>query len=239
MKILDCSSIQSTITSLANLYEISEEQLLVRLKTFSFKKVLLFEDELIEWISTEKDSTALIPDAIIWFHTTRIRREINFKATGLKPLYQCLPEIKQFIIQIVDKFGGYSPGGSEGFMMSYCSKIKSLESQGPYAFSIRDAAFRSGRNRCTFQDAPEIVKDLAQIHGGANEKLILEEYFLNTSPCIVKFINHSSRPDTVRYAAAYTYAFIHNEDDPASFHTCFDGQGHAIPPNEILDVEWL
>ena len=86
---------------------------------------------------------------------------------------------------------------------------------------------------------PEIVYDLAHSVGGEHADEILALYRSRTYRCIVRFVSCEPRADVIKRALAYVHHAIHGDDEPAFWNTCFDGEGKAVPVEQILSLEWL
>ncbi len=240
---LDCTSIDTTLVSLGRL--VGQEAIKLRelLGKFNYTPELgvrlPYGEAAFRAISGGVASENFVPDEVVWFHATRVPPSTDFISTGLLPLKDCLVGITSTVQKIVDDLGGPTRNGSDGYAFSYGFKLNSLDRQGPNAFLLRDAAVHPSPTHCTFHDAPEIVKDLAQELGGGREAEILKAYKELCAPCIVKFVSRKQRSRVCTFAAAYLYAHLIGDDEPSSHGTYFDGGGRAVPPSDILEIEWL
>ena len=207
MNVLDCSSLDSTLSSLSLIIGSPQQDLIKNLNSFEYEIYTStkrsggmvpdpYEKAVLLSLIRGRLSEPPIPDATVWFHSTRVPRSTDFQSTGLLPLKACLPAIENTIRQIASDLGVYLPGGSFGNAMSYSGKMQSLNCQGPDAFLIRDTAMNP-LDGSSFLDAPEIVRDLAEKHGGNRSPEVLDEYKKRTSPCIVSFISKIQRADVL------------------------------------------
>jgi hypothetical protein len=244
LTVLHCSSVETALVSLADLLGLGEPELRKRLAEERvderFEERLRIEpyDELV-WsdVTGRPINSTLAPSEVVWFHATRVPPETPFSKTGLLPLKNCLPALRAEVRRIADELNILPEGGFVS--PSYCSKLSALEEQGPCAFLLRDAALGRSDSHRNFLKAPEIVEDLALQINGKRFKEILTAYQRITKRCIVSFRSSEPRPDVARRALAYCHAFLHGRENPPRWNTCFCGRGKAVPPSDLLRIEWL
>jgi hypothetical protein len=128
-------------------------------------------------------------------------------------------------------------GGHAGHLFS--SKSERVGAWGPFAFLVRDAILRHSPINHDYLRVPEIVEDYAAVLAGTNDQLLTAAFREATKPCIVKFRSREARPDAVPIAAVYCYFALHGEVPGIDGNTCFDGEGVAIPAEDVIAVEFL
>jgi hypothetical protein len=176
------------------------------------------------------------PQEVVWFHGTRLARGTSFER-GLLPLSQCIEQLREVVEHIARDRA--IPQGARSSNSSYCLKMMRLDALGPCASLLREAVVRPTRPQRDFLASPEIVEDLAEARAGDRSAEIIAAYRRSTQPCIVAFCSRASRPDVVPLALVYCYSHIHGLENPTQWNTCFDGRGAAVPPEDILQIEWL
>ncbi len=243
MTTLECRSPEGALLSLAQILGINATQLRARLEqervdaAFTRDLTQFAYDELV-WarVVARLGSDVGAQAQVVWFHATRVPRDTPFQQCGLLPLKDCLGGLRQRVEALAGALRIPLDAGVAN--ASYGFKLAALEKQGPCAFLLRDAALGLGKTR-NFLKTPEIVEDLAEAVGGARAAEILAEYQRTTPQCLVTFRTRDSRAVIARCALAYCHAWLHGDEDPLFWNRCFDGRGQAVPPSDLLSIEWL
>ncbi len=251
MKLLDCETVDTIYSSIEQISGLNKDTLI---------DVLLHvtEDELYPGhISPDKillkklqreTNSICKPDAICWFHLTRTVQNNPFEE-GILPLSQILDHLWRLLFSLVqDQISSEQwrefqskvrTGKLNHSARLYQMKTSSSQHWGLYATLIRDFAFKAnGLPIHDYLRVPEIVEDIAICF----EKLfgidLLKRFSTATSPCIVKFLDYESRPDTVGVALHYLHVQIHNGELSIMCNTNIDKRGAPIHRDQIIKVEF-
>lgn len=258
MKIIDCESVDSTYTSLENIFACNRQFIngffdSLHLESFyQDNSIHITPDKLILQKFEEQISQIGSSDATFWFHHTRTSKNNKFEE-GILPLGQYLDPIWNFLFSLIkNNFSkqdwqnfkkGIETNYSEGGTGLYHYRLKTQDSLhwGPYAFLVNEVGlYRSSEtwshNYCS---APEIIEDICfcfQTKYGIDLLTIYEE---NTRPCFVKFIENESHRSYIGIALFYLHNIYFNRQMSIDCNTCFDGKGEAIPKERISKIEFL
>jgi hypothetical protein len=246
VRVLDCSSVEVAKASVAVVVQMSVSDLTARLESFDSDSYLRdHPDEVFDYETVlafhvvGRGRTAVShPDEIVWFHATRVPRDTNFRSRGLLPLKACISDLHEHVTSIARELGiERNVGETSG---SYAAKLNRLNIQGPSASLLMDAAVNPGSTHRNFLESPEIVEDIArEIAGFEPANDILNRYRESTEACVVSFRSREARPDVVSRTLAYLHSSMRGGSDPVFWNTCFDGAGQAVPPADIVDVQWI
>jgi hypothetical protein len=242
---LDCHTLDSALRSLGDLLSTNGKELRKALKAFrpsAFRKMIsgsLVRPDDILWNKIVGSSEPKpIAEVTFWFHATRVRPGTDF-AEGIKPLNEMLPYLTSFLEELGRTMGidsALSIPNSMNGSFQYVLKTTDAVHWGPYAFLVRDAILKKAPETHDYLSTPEIVEDL--INAKFDSRL-LDEFSKCTRPCIVKFSSHLPREDVAEVALYYCYAALWNQRQGFYTNTCFDGQGSAIAPAQIVGVEYF
>jgi hypothetical protein len=245
MTLLDCTSPESTIASLAALLNRSESTLRRQLEAGQLDEYygpgkfpgrdnrdIVVEDFL--GISGGVRSA----DEIYWFHATRVLPETTF-CEGILPLAQIEPRLQATLDRL--STGLQRTRGDGNSALHYHNKLTNPTiGGGPCAFLIREAAVRPAGTHCAFAECPEIVGDIARMRfDEASATELLRRFRAATKPCVVTFRTREPRPDATASAALYAYLCIHNPPSAVAVGAGFSAKGHAVPPEDVVGYEFL
>jgi hypothetical protein len=150
---LDCETFDSTVRSLASLTGISVDDIHTRLSVWSwpaFERAAQRQEiggfavaraEL--WRRVFGDIPIPVPDAVYWFHATRVLPNTDF-AEGLLPL----PSAVQRLIESLEKVGlrNASAAVRSFHRKNHEKKMGRPGSWGPFGHLVKDAAFSPVQN---------------------------------------------------------------------------------------------
>jgi hypothetical protein len=162
---------------------------------------------------------------VYWFHATRVLPDSDF-AEGLLPLPSAVPRLIESLAKI-----GLRPASARGRSFhrdAHAEKLKHRGSWGPFGHLVKDAALSPVQNH--FFQAPEVVVDLG---------FDLDAFRAVTVPCIVKFRATEPREDVADLALYYAYLASCRQPADWDCSTTWGGDGQAVPPEDILKVEFL
>jgi hypothetical protein len=174
------------------------------------------------------------------FHGTRLGSSHSILVDGLLPTSQVKSKLRDYLRQLgvgLTKIG-VSPVGGSYAMKNSGNHID----EGPFGLLFYEgAAHPSGLNG-RYIDSPELIVDLAGEMLGENSIHLINRFKEESHPHIVHL--RFSPPDktkTLSRALLYTY-LTHvdgqNSCDVANSNPhCFDGNGVAIPPENIIEIE--
>ena len=233
MTTLDCSSIETARTSVAQLLGVTVEELRARARRLPTN----------EYLTEAQCTRALVagggipaPTWVHWFHASRVVDPQSFVAEGILPRSVMWPRIREHLQSLAVDIGAT---GSYPNALSAGMKRGRMH-EGPYAFLFRGVAVHAPDTTHNYHQAPEGVEDVAGKLVGANYQQLVERYQNVTVPCLVRF-----RTPTLDYAVEHAFRFVCvaercDELDAASAaNTCYDGDGRAVAPDDIIGVEIL
>lgn len=183
-----------------------------------------------------------------YFHGTRTRDSDTFRRRGLLPLGEALEDIWRDLREIgADQLCDADfqklraemrrDGGGDGGRL-YRLKTPALLHHGPFGEYVREH-FLHPRELSShdYLRTPELVEDIAHAAQAVFDVDLLGAYTAATRPCIVVFdmpVDDDGR--AVEAACWYLWAGARGELTRAACGG-FDGQGLAVPPTAIRDVE--
>jgi hypothetical protein len=251
MRVLDCSSLSTTYASLEPLLEMNQSQIRAKLKEYSIDDFLgryagrtpsSFRELVLQHVTG--GAPIRFPDLVIWFHATRVPPGTSF-SEGLHTLPQRAEIIKAFLKSLIPSClgSGFMPPSETSSWVQqgwrqHGWKLSQHIDWGPDAFLVRDAIFERDDSFHDYLATPEVIEDLALILAGDRWSELVGCFRDVTQPCIVKFRSARPRSDTVAVALYYSYSAEWGLGIDVDASTCYSGDGEAIPPQDILDVEF-
>jgi hypothetical protein len=251
--VLDCESRESTLNSLSAILHCSPVHLESTLRQFDLEGYLRanprrdYAPRELVWNQVVGVNVPVpIPDAIYWFHATRVLPATRFEE-GLQPLGERVTKLTAFITKLAEQ-SGISISDSQGRNPSlyreqgsyhYGAKVHDRRHWGPYAFLVRDAILHRDSITHDYLATPEIVEDFAGLLAGDDAPQLLKRFRELTRPCIVKFVSTTARDDVVRVALYYLYREYWGLEQYTETNTCFDGEGQTVSRDAIVNIEFL
>jgi hypothetical protein len=233
---LDCYSVDTAMTSLAELLGILPEALgqmfdQLPISRFDDKhRATLQRPQELLWQLIFGRHQPPTPDIVYWFHATRVQPTTDF-AEGLLPLNERVSITRQFLTELAIRNGLKTEASA--VMSGNPEKMRHKIHHGPFAYLVRDAILTENEIGHDYLKTPELVEDLVP-------SLELVACFQReTTPCIVKFRTSDPRPDTVPVALYYCYLAAWGEPPGIFGNTCYNGEGVAVPANDIVLIEYL
>jgi len=248
-KILDCSSIDTALSSFEKVLQAPKEIFLQRLEgcrdqvdDSSFEA----EDELLEVFFP--DRSALSPfDSIAWFHLTRVSDPECFLRKGILPTDQIVGQIWSTAQEILREKGHsiviedlrknlYKSKVDGSSINTYFRKLNK-DMTGPYALLIRETALYG--DFCNhYLKCPEIIVDICRVINELCFVDIENDFKKLTHPYIVKFKSKPGKDSwkEVGTALLYVYKYATGDVDVSSDHS-FVEKGAVIEPRKILSIE--
>ena len=161
---LDCSSIESTISSLETILRLNSEDIQNAITSFNCTTYSIEHPhdhrhlrEILPDLLRDRGATACNPDVVYWFHGTRVLDVAPIRSFGLRPLHQQIEQIWEDLFRLAQ------PWISQEDWQAFRHQVETtdpLESStrhrqrlnntadgGPHAVLIRDA-IEIGRASC-------------------------------------------------------------------------------------------
>lgn len=249
--ILDCETFDSTLQSLAKVFKCSPAALrhfLASPEIGSHYEKHFYEmpefDTYLYQVVGAKLGAAHLPDAVYWFHTTRVLPGTTF-AEGILPLGHVLPKLKSILVEAVDDVdakerlrAALDKNAIGDF--HYQSKTGDELHWGPYAILVRDVAFSTEQlGQHDYLGMPEIIEDICNGIEGIGAA-IFRTFERKLRPAIVKFRAETDNHDRcVAIALCYVRSVLLEGGPEGSAVYCFDGEGVAVAAADIVKVEFV
>lgn len=248
--ILDCESFESALSSLAQIFQTSSEQLhaLLSVKEIGahyerqVQNELSFKDYLCAVVEHYLGSPQPI-DEVCWFHTSRATSSTTY-VEGVLPLTAALPRLEATLVDLVDdhelrerlRQAMHAGGIADSH---YVNKTQNSMHWGPYAILVREVAFHTEKlGQHDYLGMPEIIEDICNGFHTITGVSLTEVFSAKLHPTIVKFsVPIDCEEHCINTALCYVYSKIHTGEPCGGSVYCFDGHGVAVPPDAILKVE--
>jgi len=248
--LLDCSSIDSALTSLAGLLGLSVDEFrdAVRRCVIDWDASVGPEDQLVRVLGFRDEADMPKPTGTRWFHATRALPETTF-SEGLLPTQAVLPLLWNTLGNLTAPWT--SPETWLEYQRSFATANRHYAVQfrqkridrgweGPFAFLVRDAALgRHGRRHKDFTKMSEALEDVCADYEEVFGHPLGQAYQVATNRCLVIFTQPGPYPGAVSAALNYVHRALHDLDCGIECNTCFCGEGEAVPASWIERVEWL
>ena len=255
MKVLDCESFFTTLSSLETITQVKQANILSFLNNFDMddfyyrNPLYLSGDKLLLLKFREKFDPVMSYDQSNWFHLTRLYKNDDFES-GILPLVDVVDEKWDILYSLTsDKvslkewadFRSKMEMGALGPHSSlYKFRMSNTDFKGPYAISIKDTAFVSDQIRNhNYLAVPEIIRDICICFEQTFNIDLFKEYSKNSVPCIVKFKTEFSNPDLIGNVLMYIYQTIHEKALNSNCKINYNANGNKIPPEDILKIEYV
>jgi len=255
LKVLDCESIDSTYNSLESILEVDRsaiDSILNDVNFEDFHKGNPYHapspvDHLFCAVRTAFPSRMDF-DQTCWFHITRTV-ETNTYEQGILPTGQQIDSIWNFLYSLLDgslskkewnKFRRNISKSNKNPAYQYGLRIKKPIYWGPFAFLVKDIAFKAKEVRNTdFFQCPEIVEIICGSFSEYYKFDLFKAFHAKTKPCIVKFVHDGSgREYYMRAALNYLHSIYKGSGYNDYCNHNFDGKGTPVPKDRILQIEF-
>jgi hypothetical protein len=250
MRILDCHTFDSTLSTLAATIGVDPAALAARLRSFSGDD---WPDHPPDYLWQKIVGEPKSFDGVYWFHLTRTLSPESFRASGILPLNQVIEPLWAMIFGLIgerqspqeklvfrERLQVSEDDSEEDSHSAWLFGVKASESVhwGPFGVLVRETAFKPREmGNHDYLQAPEIIEDICNCHSQWYGGNLLADFYRQSKPCIVKFLGDNNRPDVLRAALMYLWATIHGEPLGLNCSTCFDGRGMQVEPARIVGVE--
>lgn len=250
---LDCETRESTIASLCQAFQCSEESFLPfvqdpehgRYYDEHWRDLPEFRKYLFDRAASYFGNP-LLPSEICWFHGTRVPSGTKFQ-DGIVPLGQRLDSLEEAIRATLDNDQHQEQvrkafARKGGCAYHFREKITNAMHWGPYAILIRELAFHA--ESCSQHDylgMPEIIDDLCEEIRNACQLDLLPIFKERWQPALVKFVAAADSLVEAYLGVALCYlrsALLDGAPDSNSV-MCFDGGSVPVSPEQIIRVDFV
>lgn len=235
--ILDCSSYNSVVQSLCEIFHTTEDILLSVLKSVK-------NNESIDYYTLEQNVDSITrtklgePDdkmEVLWFHGTRVEDPVSFYNHGILPKSQVRNKL---LPRLESLASGLEKLGTNPFGLSMTGK-SGIHDEGPFAFLVKTVAINAPGKNHNYTESPELVEDIAGGLLGKNYQQLVSRFQEFTEPYIVSF---TAKPNGGEISRALLFLKL-IEDGKSEIeagekaNTFFSSQGVAILPDRIKEIE--
>lgn len=230
---LDCTNYASAKSSLARIFNTTEDDLLLYLESFGeFESSQ--SDDLYRYLF-KVNGLPMDKYNVTWFHFSHVEDVNSFYRNGIFTTGKARNILHPRLTKLSE---GLDRRGSNPFAESTRDKISLPETdEGPHAFLIRDAALATITNKGnTF---PELVYDIAGDLVGENYTILVDRFFEISIPCVVSFLS-DPKCDELQHALAYVKMVYDGEDELVAARLTniyFDSKGVDISPDRVQKVD--
>ena len=177
---------------------------------------------------------------VVGFHGTRLTESHTIRTDGLLPTSAVKFKLRDYLRNLAVGLikTGVSPVGH-----SYASKNSGNHiDEGPFGLLFYEAAANPKGSSGQYIDCPELVADLAGEMLGENCIRLIEKFRQQSDPYIIHYrFSPPDKTNTLSRALLYTYLTqVDGQDscDVANSNSyCFDGNGVAVRPEMIIEIE--
>ncbi len=249
MIILDCESYESTLASLAIIYNTTAEEIEDFINSFDLDGHYEINDpdckgdqELRNVYERETNLNPLELDKVCWFHLTRALPDEKFNE-GILPLSKSLNKVWSVfdvIFKNTEHYEHIKELEKNGVGNSlYKLKTKNSMYAGPYAMLVKEIAFNSDEvGHHDYLRIPEIMEDICNGYKVKYGDVIIDYLYCALTPKIVKFISSKKvNVSCVESALHYAYQSCKSKKMSLNSNTCFDGSNKIIPHSDILNID--
>ena len=240
MRILDCTSVDSTYESVTNLLDIGRTELETRFVKanedewpgFSYPELVR------QFVFDDKEYCLPAPGVVCWFHATRIAKSTLFD-DGLKPTSEMRIQLVEMLADLAEeltlcskqKFFGLPLSGNDGFRIATKCSSDGFD-DGPHGFMVKE-----GMNLLYF-DAPEFVREYCRSLDRAIGGPLEDEFKNRTVPTIVKFQSSFQTKGTLETALMYLLKKTQGKKKDFS-NRGIGIERHRVEAVDIESVEFL
>lgn len=187
-----------------------------------------------------------LPTELCWFYCTRVPAGTTFDE-GILPLGQVLPLLKDTLLNLLEDTAAKRAidqafAREGGFGFHFGNKLGNPLHWGPYAILVREvASCANDLGQHDYLTMPEIIEDLCEEVELASGIDLLPVFRERLRPAVVKFVAPAgnSAEFAVRVALRYLQSSLLEGAPGHGAVWCFDGRNTAVPPEQVLKVEFV
>jgi hypothetical protein len=251
---LDCQDVETALASLAEALAVDVEELRASLRAYDESRFADSSEDpyarlprvLLEGLGRDPDTVSF--DSAFYFHGTRVTDPESLYRDGILPLDDVIDRLWAALFELVRdersteewaEFRGdveRVAGGHDGFL--YRLKSGDRLHFGPYGVLVRETLLDpSATSSHDYLGCPEIVQDIARCYQSVHD-VDLEALFCAASrPVIVKFQSTDVWAGALPTAIWFVFAKLRRDELTLNARGGFDGEGRAVPPEDVVDVE--
>ncbi len=249
---LDCSSGEATKTSLASLFNCSEERLSSTLLMLDIESTYEEHFDDIDVPASQYLYNYVVEALgfheqlaeVIWFHGTRTLRPSNLEE-GILPLNQSKELVWETLITsapndtVKGNLRSLKNNGVGNFQ--YNLRTSNHNHWGPYGVLVRDVAINAESVRHhNYLGMPELIEDIINEYRQEYNFCLTEHYTDTLTPTLIKFKASSNLSlGCIEAALGYLYTYVRGEPVNGLATMCIDKGGSPILPDDILEIEYL
>jgi len=251
---LDCQDDQTALASLAEALAVDVEELRASVLAYDESRFadssedpyVRLPRELLEGLGRDAETISL--DSAFYFHGTRVPDPDSFYRDGILPLDDVIGRVWAALFELVRderstedwaEFRGEverDAGGHDGFL--YRLKTGDRLHFGPYGVLVRETLLGpSATSSHDYLGCPEIVQDIARCYQSAYGVDLEARFCAASRPVIVKFQSTDVWAGALPTALWFVFAKLRHDELTLNARGGFDGEGRAVPPEDVVDVE--
>lgn len=247
MILLDCESPELTSLSLEKILSLRWADICAFLSDidgegFDRQTDKNFGEYLLRLLMEKHGRREIKADRVCWFHATRTPDHTRFR-NGLIPLGESVEmawaDLRQLVSGKVSdqkwqEFRHELENGTNRTQDAdwYREKLES-DHGGPWGFLVKASAFSCD----DYLQVPEIVQQMCNCADDALKVDLLKCFQASSRPCIVKFWSDDTKDIEKLVAEALWYLWEYGHGNPYRGQYSFNGEGNAVSPERILNVE--
>jgi hypothetical protein len=252
---LDCTSMTTTLTSIATVAGVETLQLQRAIDDFDESR---FDDrsedayvrmprEVLSTLGCDLDSVHI--DGALYFHGTRVLDPEAIRREGLLPLDRMIEQIWEMLFgltrDVCDQAewsafrADIEKGGGDHDGWLYRTKTRRTASSfGPFAVLVRDTLLHSDDvGNHDYLDCPEIVQDIARAFY-RSFGVDVESRFRATSHAVIVTIRSTAVwVGSLRAALWYAFDMLRDQAITSNANEGFDSHGQVVSPADVIGLE--
>jgi hypothetical protein len=249
---LDCSSRESTLESVAEIYSCAPERIESFIHGWDIDAYWQKEDpwdppcDVLQTIfESNLDVRAASIARVCWFHGTRSLPDVTY-SEGIFPLELALPHVWQTFERVfvgtrhAERLVCMRKNGVNDRQFAWKKNNPQLDG-GPFGMLVRDVLFSPREiSNYDYLGLGEIAADICNGYFQSYSEKIDEQLKAALVPTIVKFWSEVNRDIPNMYVTrALYYLYLSTRGLPLVMecNTCFDGKNIVMPASKIISVE--
>lgn len=251
---LGCQDVQTALASLAEALAVDVKQLRASLLPYDESRFadssedpyVRLPRELLEGFGRDAETVSF--EGAFYFHGTRVTDHDCFYRDGILPLDDVIARLWAVLFDLVrderstEEWAAFrsgverDAGGHDGFL--YRLKTGDRLHFGPYGVLVRETLLDpSATSSHDYLGYPEIVRDIARCYQSAYDLDLDARFCAASHPVIVKFQSTDVWAGALPTAIWFVFAKLRDDELTLNARGGFDGEGRAVAPEEVVNVE--